>query len=815
MLNEFRSTYITWDKATSRIYSPVTANASDENGRKLVVQIVNGGQVEDLTGATLHLYWETRDKLHDGLDVFKAVDLKKGEFELSYTTGMLSNKGVLNANLVLVDAVGRVVSERFKITVTEGIDNDAIQSENSFSSLTQALIDISNLEQNYAPRLNDLTAQLQQTTNRIDDIITTPVPTGEIIAQEIIDARQGELNLGVNISEVKSHLAGIDRSIYPIKEYVTSGKNKFNKDKKIYGTYLTTTGAVAPIDGYSTLDYWIPVDAGKPYVAANIRWICLYDASKTLVSRIDRSSISDPFIYTPSQSGYVRLSSYDGATDKYWFDLGYFAQESSYSGYESYKSIINNLTFVDGQKDEIKTIVSNQLALPVKVEKTGENFKLSSDFDGVNEIVINTIRNGSNNGTFKFNGTTVGTDNIHDTIDDITPIYTFIALGAGHGYVFNKVVSSTHDKMPADIGSKWSDGLNTFTLMGINGNELIFAVQYTESDGIVSARIVSIVADLTHVSGATNTSTITRESTTSFQFYPSVKNVSVEYVIDGKPINLDGAYHGKELVINEKYTVLDYKSILDYHQVNIGVAYNPNNIEGILEISNTFIYRDKLKCTTSHSVRSLKKCRIGASGFLQSVKLSLAGHTTMRYLPGVLPKSGVDFSAGVDLATHNTTINYLNADLKEPTKPPAFYVDWLLNGDIKKYGFSMGYIVDKTNSKSSDRLTNCIKYWDMRSTGKSYPTAIDGKVLNPGDYMNFMGFRNYLSPDESLNVVEDSKSLYAYALTESSGLIDKKLDDHIGETATKLQGELTLLSDTIDTNGISLNGVGSGIFRID
>ena len=173
MLDKFRSTPITWDKATSRIYSPVTANASDENGRKLVVQIVNGGQVEDLTGATLHLYWETRDKLHDGLDVFEAVDLKKGEFELSYTTGMLSNHGVLNANLVLIDTVGRIVSERFKITVTKGIDNDAIQSENSFSSLTQALIDISNLEQNYAPRLNDLTAQLQQTDTRIDGIVTS------------------------------------------------------------------------------------------------------------------------------------------------------------------------------------------------------------------------------------------------------------------------------------------------------------------------------------------------------------------------------------------------------------------------------------------------------------------------------------------------------------------------------------------------------------------------------------------------------------------------------------------------------------------
>ncbi len=181
MLDEFRSTLITWDKATSRIYSPVTANASDENGRKLVVQIVNSGQVEDLTGATLHLYWETRDKAHDGLDVFKTVDLKKGEFELSYTTGMLSNQGVLNANLVLIDTVGRVVSERFKITVTEGIDDDAIQSENSFSSLTQALIDVSNLEQNYAPRLNDLTTQLQQTEQELSSQLANKTNEQDVI----------------------------------------------------------------------------------------------------------------------------------------------------------------------------------------------------------------------------------------------------------------------------------------------------------------------------------------------------------------------------------------------------------------------------------------------------------------------------------------------------------------------------------------------------------------------------------------------------------------------------------------------------------
>lgn len=168
MLDKFRETAITWDKATRRIYSPITANASDSNGRKLNIQVVNSGQVENLTGATLHLYWETKDKAHYGLDAFDASDISKGEFEIFYTTGMLSNVGELDATLVLVDGTGKVVSDWFKITVTRGINEGAIESENSFSSLTQALIDISNLETKYAPRLNDLTAQLQQTEQNLN-----------------------------------------------------------------------------------------------------------------------------------------------------------------------------------------------------------------------------------------------------------------------------------------------------------------------------------------------------------------------------------------------------------------------------------------------------------------------------------------------------------------------------------------------------------------------------------------------------------------------------------------------------------------------
>ena len=288
MLDKFRETAITWDKATSRIYSPVTANESDENGRKLVVKIVNSGQVEDLTGATLHLYWETRDKAHDGLDVFKAVDLKKGEFELSYTTGMLSNKGVLNANLVLIDTVGRVVSERFKITVKDGIDNDAIQSENSFSSLTQALIDIANLEQNYAPRLSTL----EQNDVSLSQQLQHKVGGDKKAEPEDLSARTlglvtgtgGPINL-LSIPQSKS--VSIDKTTF-----VETGLNKFDKSKAIPTKLVNYTNGQL-IDHASYFSYFLSVTPGQIVTISASFSVAYLDAEGVYVSGLATVSGSE------------------------------------------------------------------------------------------------------------------------------------------------------------------------------------------------------------------------------------------------------------------------------------------------------------------------------------------------------------------------------------------------------------------------------------------------------------------------------------------------------------------------------------------
>lgn len=137
MLSQFREIDFIWDKATKTFIKEIRVASSDEHGRKMTVQIVNDGQVEDLTGSSLSLYWITKDEKHQGLDLFTPIDVTQGIYELYFTTGMLSNIGSLRSNLHLIDSVGAISSEPFTITVFQAIDGEAVQASDSFSALTE------------------------------------------------------------------------------------------------------------------------------------------------------------------------------------------------------------------------------------------------------------------------------------------------------------------------------------------------------------------------------------------------------------------------------------------------------------------------------------------------------------------------------------------------------------------------------------------------------------------------------------------------------------------------------------------------------
>ena len=149
-LDNFRTQKIIWDKANKKIFEAIEANAGDSNGRKLVVQVFNQETTESLSGTTLSLGWKSRTGTK-GLDAFDVVDASKGIFEIYYTTEMLSNIGNLEASLILIDSTGRIESGTFTISVRPStVDDEAVESENSFTALTEALVKVNDFESQLA-----------------------------------------------------------------------------------------------------------------------------------------------------------------------------------------------------------------------------------------------------------------------------------------------------------------------------------------------------------------------------------------------------------------------------------------------------------------------------------------------------------------------------------------------------------------------------------------------------------------------------------------------------------------------------------------
>src|SRR5690606_25973098 len=101
---------------------------------------------------------------------------------------------------------------------------------------------------------------------------------------------------------------------------------------------------------------------------------------------------------------------------------------------------------------------------------------------------------------------------------------------------------------------------------------------------------------------------------------------------------------------------MDYKSIIDYAQCNKGSSYKNDSVAEIIKMSINYTFTKGCKCLISHGLKTLKKVSLGACGFLQSVALSASGHTLKRYMPYVLPKSGIDFKTLVDMTNFPNSI---------------------------------------------------------------------------------------------------------------------------------------------------------------
>lgn len=596
--------------------------------------------------------------------------------------------------------------------------------------------------------------------------------------------------------------------------FMTHSKNRFDNRKVIMDGFLNyNSGQIGTLAGYSTGGEYVPVKAGEPVTLHYVRVYVFYDPDKIAYEGVNTSNNSSILTLVPTQDGFVRMTTRTDLLDRAMIEYG-----DAPSPYEPFQAKLYRVLFSDEQRGEVAEIAQKassdfSFGNTIEVIKNGDEYTLISEFDEENEITIRIGASDSPNGSFKLRETLINDTVIHQTGDDITPIRTNIAtVGANHGYTnIISVVMANHGKTEADLGSRWTDGTTEYTLLKINESVLIFGCPYTvDVDGVTQSARVEPVADLTHVSGATNTNDISVATIQSgTQLYPSIGKLSLKFTLDGNELKEDGKYQGSKFQIVESYEVLDYKSIIDYARTNIGIDYGESDIDGAVKVSNIFTYGKGLNCTTSHGLKMLKKVTLGRSGLIQSGPMTLENHTLRRWLPNVKSKSGISFAGGVNMNTYNTDLYFNPSDFTTAGIPPNHSVDWLSGPDgERKIGFSMGYITDKTNSKNEDRVANTNIAWDMRRTGKIYPVATEG-TFEAGEYINFAGFRNYLHPEEAgediaVVRVQDAKDTYLY-VDLGSKVTARSIPEPVaaGKEIQLVQSlGLSTVNETVDSEGV-------------
>ena len=320
-LDNFRTQKIIWDKANKKIFEAIEANAGDSNGRKLVVQIINQEVTESLSGTTLTLGWKSRNGAK-GLDVFNVVDAPKGIFEIYYTTEMLSNIGNLEASLILIDSTSRIESSAFTISVRPStVDDESVESENSFTALTEALV-----------KVNDFDAQLAETLKKgkvsVDDIdinlgkITPNMVSDELLAQIAGDAPVNAVPGPRSITRDKVALGAISSQETDFLSGGGISRNLFDKSNAIIGYRIDSQDKQTLVEdaNFACTDY-IPVIPGSDIYKNKQGALIWYTEDKVPIGGYGNGEMEVTHRLSAS-AYYVRLNLYLDDIDTYQLEYG-------------------------------------------------------------------------------------------------------------------------------------------------------------------------------------------------------------------------------------------------------------------------------------------------------------------------------------------------------------------------------------------------------------------------------------------------------------------------------------------------------------
>ena len=538
-----------------------------------------------------------------------------------------------------------------------------------------------------------------------------------------------------------------DMGVTPEKtSFVVRGKNILDPAEFELDTFLANR-ETTPLAGYTTSGF-APVQGGEQYVGVVRIWYW-FRADGSYIDGINTGSNTAVSVQTaPADAAYVRASWSSSRNAFQQIEMG-----ATPTPFEPYGLRIPNL-IVDGGGEAPGPVG------PVAATLGGGSLSVRTLL-GDQALTVTGALHGSRNGAFNLLGADLGGVQVSAGQDDIAPLRTFNTVGANHGYTcITELTAPGHGKTSADLGSVWTDGAIEWTLLLIEGDVLTVGPAYTvDGSGVTTAPATPPAATLTHVSGATSTADIPVDQVVAgAQLYPSVQRVHSTLLVDGAPVG-EGEHHGVTAQVRESYEVLDYASIIDTAQANVGTPFHEVRVAGAVRVENTYTFKPGLVLVDT-ALTELRPTALGSCGFVQAIRPAGTGG---RVMPGVTgwttPRSFGDTWTSEVITT---------SDLIDPDIPPVMSLDVMDWG-----GFALGYMPWQAGVTSSqERIDHGgDRLWDLRSTQKSYPSPWAAKAAGWGR-VEAHAYRAYLTPaqaGEVAAVAEDAHAAHS-ALASVTGL---------------------------------------------
>lgn len=130
----------------------------------------------------------------------------------------------------------------------------------------------------------------------------------------------------------------VDESITIDKtNFLSHGKNYFNKDGELFGGYLNLTNGTVVTGASNYISGYLLIDPNIAYVKNVVGEVCFYDSNKTFISSISSTiAVANYSFTTPSNAKYMRVNMRTNATGLLTAQLEEGTTPTTYEAYNSY-----------------------------------------------------------------------------------------------------------------------------------------------------------------------------------------------------------------------------------------------------------------------------------------------------------------------------------------------------------------------------------------------------------------------------------------------------------------------------------------------